>query len=234
MGYVLLGLVTLGVLVGLGQVVVRTNPHVLLQVLRYAVAAALVVFGAVFTIGRQVGLGLPMILAGLAAFRGRIGSFDLTGTSRAGKGRSGVRSDYLAMELDHGSGAMKGEVLKGAFAGRELDALTEDELRDLYDEVLADPDSLALLEAYLDRRVPGWREDAERDGAAGAGSPADAGAMTDQEAYEILGLAPGAGDAEIRAAHRRLMKGVHPDQGGSTFLAGKINQAKDRLLGRHR
>ena len=96
------------------------------------------------------------------------------------------------------------------------------------------PQSAALFEAYLDRRMPGWRDHVEGDDTAGARGAANTGAMTDEEAYEILGLAPGASKAEIRAAHRRLMMRVHPDQGGSTFLAAKINQAKDWLLGKHR
>ena len=82
----------------------------------------------------------------------------------------------------------------------------------------ASPISVALLEAYLDRRFPGWRDDAESEAeAAGSGSAADTGAMTDKEAYEILGLSPGAGEAEIRAAHRRLLKGVHPGPGRLDF-----------------
>ena len=138
------------------------------------------------------------------------------------------------MKLDHDSGAVNGRVLSGRAAGAELDELDEQALRDLAVDIAGDPESVALLEAYLDRRMPGWREHVEGDAAAGAGGTADAGPMTDEEAYQVLGLAPGASDAEIRAAHRRLMMRMHPDQGGSTFLAAKINQAKDRLLGKHR
>ena len=56
--------------------------------------------------------------------------------------------------------------------------------------------------------------------------------MSRTEAFAVIGLEPGASDTEIRQAHHRLMKGMHPDQGGSTFLATKINQAKDLLLGK--
>ena len=166
---------------------------------------------------------------------GRIGPIDLGGSRRTPGGKSSVRSHYLEMELDHDTGAMSGRVIGGSFDGRRLDDLEEADLRLLYRELSGDPESLSLFEAYLDRRLPGWRDDVEDDTAAGAGGASDSGAMTDEQAYQVLGLAPGASEAEIRAAHRSLMKAVHPDQGGSTFLAAKINEAKDRLLGkRHR
>jgi DnaJ-domain-containing protein 1 len=100
------------------------------------------------------------------------------------------------------------------------------ETRRLLAEVAADPDSLALLETWLDRNRAGWREYFAETAPAGEAGVID----EEQQAYEILGLQPGATAEEIHAAHRRLMKGVHPDQGGSTFLAAKINAAKDHLL----
>src|SRR5262249_1172254 len=119
------------------------------------------------------------------------------------------------------------------YVGQSLDELTEPSLRELLEEVESNADSVALLEGYLDRRFPGWREHVEGDEAARPRSAPDAGAMTDKEAYEVLGLPAGASAADIRAAHRRLMAKFHPDVEGTSYLAAKINQAKDLLLGRH-
>ena len=145
---------------------------------------------------------------------------------------SAVRTKMLAMELDHDSGNMDGEVLAGEFSGRRLSDLSLDELVELMGECSSAKDqSLALLEAYLDRAHPDWREGAGATGE-GASAPGSSSAkMTVGEAYEILGLEPGAGEDEIIAAHRRMMKQYHPDQGGSDYLAARINQAKDLLLG---
>ena len=157
---------------------------------------------------------------------------DWGGTGSAG--RSKVASALLEMELDHDSGGIKGKVRAGAFAGRDLDDLTPAELSALLRECLAgDPDGARLLEAYLDRRAPGWREDADRHRDAGQRGPARSGAMSDEEAYEILGLQPGAGQEAIREAHRGLMKRIHPDAGGTSGLAARVNQAKDTLLKKH-
>ncbi|WP_262298337.1 DnaJ domain-containing protein [Microvirga sesbaniae] len=197
--------------------------------------------------GGVVALGL----AGLLAARGRIdmalliGSFGawLLGWSRlpwphAGvraqrtSGRtSRVRSQRIEMTLDHDSGEMTGTVLAGAFAGQQLEALNEACLRDLLAECHAgDPDGARLLEAYLDRRFPHWREYAQTGEASQADTPSPSAAMTPEEAYRILDLQPGASPEDIRRAHRTLMKKLHPDQGGSTYLAARVNQAKDVLL----
>lgn len=182
----------------------------------------------------------------MAIFVGGIGAW-LLGWSATGPGgirfpwgtssaetpgaRSQVASRLLAMELDHDSGGMTGTVSGGLFAGRSLDDLSLAEIAELMRECLADdPDGARLLEAYLDRRSPGWREDADRHRDAGQGRAAGTGAMSHQEAYEILGLQPGAGEEAIREAHRALMKRIHPDAGGTSGLAARVNQAKDVLL----
>jgi hypothetical protein len=147
---------------------------------------------------------------------------------------SRVRSNFIEMELDHDTGAMRGTVLSGRMQGTALDALEIPALLTLLGEI--DPESRALLMAYLDRRAPRWREDLQGDAAAGqrTGAAARSGKMTEEEAYQILGLQRGATPEEISRAHRSLMKKLHPDQGGSTYLAARVNEAKDVLLRRHR
>ncbi len=147
---------------------------------------------------------------------------------------SNVSTDSLAMELDHDTGEMDGMILDGPFEGRRLSDLDDVLLLDLYHWMAAHDDHGArLLEAYLDRTLgAAWRETANA-GARGedtGGTAANQGSMTEKEAYQILGLQPGADADAIRSAYRRLMQHAHPDKGGSPYLAAKINAAKDLLL----
>ena len=140
-----------------------------------------------------------------------------------------VETATLTMRLDHVTGRMSGRVRRGRWAGRELAELPLSDLLALLGDCRAnDAESVPLLEAWLDRSAPDWRE---ADFAAGTPPPAAGpGRMTRAEALEVLGLKEGASPDEIRAAHRRLMRAAHPDQGGSDWLAARINQARDVLL----
>lgn len=144
---------------------------------------------------------------------------------------SQVRSAYFEMELDHDSGKMHGRIVAGRHQGAELERLDVKTLAEMLGEI--DEESRALLAAYLDRRDPSWGEYAQADAATGR-SAASAGKMSEQEAYQILSLEAGASADDIGRAHRTLMKKFHPDQGGSTYLAARINEAKEILLRRHR
>lgn len=148
---------------------------------------------------------------------------------------SAVETGLLAMELDHDTGSLDGRIKSGRFAARRLGELGLAELIELLRECAAsDPSSVPLVEAFLDRAHPDWRRmhPGAADGGGADRAGGFAGAMTPAEAREILGVGEGAGEDEIRDAHRKLMMKNHPDQGGSTYLATKINQAKDVLLGR--
>ena len=144
---------------------------------------------------------------------------------------SRVRAAFVEMELEHDTGAMRGTILAGPHVGRSLDALEVATLMSFLPDI--DEESRALLMAYLDRREPTWREHAQAGATAGPGSWST-GKMTEEEAYQILGLAPGASVDDVGRAHRTLMKKLHPDQGGSTYLAARVNEAKDVLTRRHR
>ena len=131
------------------------------------------------------------------------------------------------MELDHDTGNMDGMILKGTFAQRKLSALTQNELLAMLGECANDSDSSQVLQAYLDRTHPSWRE--QSGNTEGNREITDESVMTRSLALEILGLSENAGRHEIVKAHRHLMQKMHPDRGGSDYLAKKINSAKDFL-----
>jgi DnaJ domain len=178
---------------------------------------------------RSLGLGGSGLLGGAGPAAG--GPGPAGGPTSGGAQVSEIRTRFLRMRLEHGSGVMDGEVLEGPFAGRRLSDLGLDALLRML-ELYRDQDgqSAAVLEAYLDReRGPDWRDQdaaGPRQGKAGSAS----GPLSEAEALAILGLEPGADAEAIRAAHRRLMQKLHPDRGGSDYLAAKINEAKRVLL----
>jgi hypothetical protein len=174
-----------------------------------------------------------------AARRGSGASNRMPGGRKRGR-TSDVETRFLRMSLDHDSGELDGAILEGPLAGARL---SETGLADLLDLLMLcrhnDPQSTQVLEAYLDRAHPGWRVQAEAsENASGEGSvggerkEAGGGGMTPQEAYDILGLKPGADENAIKRAHHRLIANLHPDRGGTNYLAAKVNQARQVLLGR--
>ncbi|MCJ2021111.1 DnaJ domain-containing protein [Methylobacterium sp. E-065] len=145
------------------------------------------------------------------------------------------RTTLIEAHLRPDGSLRTGRVTGGPQAGVWLDAMPTDAVVNLLRLCrVRDPMGVALLEPYLDRRAPGWRVDAERDGDPGSRRPPNPGALTQEEAYQILGLQRGATAEQIRTAHRSLMKRAHPDQGGSAEGAARVNAARDRLLNRHR
>lgn len=175
---------------------------------------------------------LPLLLPFIVRWRMQMNRAKAAAGPAPGQ-TSNVETAYLRMWLDHDSGAMDGEVLSSRFQGQQLGQLSRGELLELREELRsADPQSQALVEAFLDRAFPDWR-DGRDEGAARHdyyAPPSASGDMSVEQALEVLGLQPGAGEAEIREAHRRLMLRNHPDQGGSTYIAAQINRAKDLLL----
>jgi len=225
---VVIGLMLVLIAVSL-PALMRMQPERLAQLLRFGVAGAAGLVGAVLMFTGKAFLGMPVLTGAFILFRRAWQNY--ANTHRSGQ-KSRVYSDALMMELDIDSGAMNGMVLKGSKNGSELNQLDDDALLELYSELVDWPESHALLETYLDRRIADWRDRLNTQSDAGLRTPPGSGAMTEQEAYEILGLPLGAGETEIRQAHRRLMKRVHPDTGGSAALASRLNTAKDFLLSR--
>jgi hypothetical protein len=225
------GVVVLIAFLMAGRAFVTADPETVKRVLVWTGGIAAVVL---VVLAIEAGLGVVVVIGGLGVgwylFRDR---FQRAASSRPQGQASEVETDYLRMTLDHATGTMSGTVRKGRFQGRRLVELDNASLIQLWREVRAeDPPSVNLMEGYLDRFMPEWREVARGFGGAGGSErPAAAAAMTVDEALSILGLKPGASADEIKTAHHRLMMKIHPDHGGSDTLAAQVNRAKDVLLG---
>jgi hypothetical protein len=217
-------------LVLLGRHFARASVTVPWQQMRKFGGAAAIMLGALMALKGMMSYGMTLASLGSLLLWGSTSAiwqvFKPRGLSSAAQ-TSRVVTAHLDMELDHDTGSLRGKVLKGVFKGRQIDRMAPAELALLWHDCrFADPQSAQLLETYLDSIHSTWREDMAR----AEGTPGAGGIMTKEEALEVLGLKSGASVEDIRAAHRDLMKKLHPDLGGSTYLAAKINEAKDKLL----
>jgi DnaJ domain len=240
--FLLGGIVVLGGFLLLVYLFVNADPVRLVRNLKWTgigIAVLAVLALLLFPPARELGallFPLAMSMPLLARFRNLI---DRLRAPRGGQS-STVSTDFLRMTLDHDTGTMTGTVLRGRFAGLRIEEMGQGELIDLLRECRAqDEESARLLEAYLDRLHPDWRDELAGGGtgSTGGGScpvPPSGGDITLAEAYAILGLSPGASSQEIKEAHHRLMIKLHPDHGGSDYLATQINRARDLLLGARR
>jgi hypothetical protein len=249
--YVVLGILLLIFAMYAGRWYASANPTTLVQVLKWGAVGLVGVAGGYLALTGRLGWALfaapmlvPLFRRARILFRGGTwGTGGATGTSDPFEGigspgnTSEVRTQFVRVVLDHDSGEMNGEVLAGQFKGRMLRTLSLDDLLALLGEARGDENSAQVLTAYLERyHGEAWRDAASARGGNNRsddnqGATPRSGTMTREEALEVLGLAPGADAAAIKAAHHRLMSKIHPDLGGSTYLAAKINQAKDILLG---
>ncbi len=232
MPYFLIGLALLVLLLFAAHRLISADPRKLARQIRLFGGYGALGLAALFAVTGRFPLAVPLAMIG-AMLLARGLSFGLPGgfgpgnANKSAGQQSRVRTAFFEMTLDHDTGEIGGQVLQGQFAGRDLAGLGRAELIALWSECRdEDAQSAQLLAAFLDRNEPGWRETASGAGAGGGDRP-----MTVEEAYEVLGLAPGASESDIRRAHRVLMKKLHPDHGGSNYLAAKINEAKDLLLG---
>lgn len=230
--YAIAGILLLIGLVFAAQWFAHANPKTLTTVARWGLLGVIGAGTAFLALTGRIALAF-MLATGALPFLRRWGILGGGTTPRSTGQTSEVVTDFVRMRLEHETGLMEGEVLRGGFRGRKLGDLARVDLLALLDECRReDRESARLVETYLDKSYPDWRsDDAGPSAESGQVPPPPGGAMSRDEAYSILGLKPGASDDEVRQAHRRLMQRVHPDRGGSDYLAAKLNQAKDLLLG---
>ncbi|MEO0383955.1 MAG: DnaJ domain-containing protein [Pseudomonadota bacterium] len=240
--YLVFGLALLALFLMAGRALTRVPTAKIAQHARFGGIALLVgLAGLLLLTGRFGAMSHVFALANQAMrnramFRGRPKGFDdvdgVYGANASGSGPT-VRTKYLEMALDQNSGDIAGSFVDGPWKGRNLKDCSREDLITALGVVSDDGESTRLLEAYLDRTFAAWRENHNQRTSDRSSSAPNTGGMAEDEAYEILGLETGAEADAIRAAHRRLMANIHPDRGGSTYLAAKVNLAKEVLLKLH-
>ncbi len=240
MAALIAGVVAVILLYSLLQMFRAANPVILARAIKIAGGILALAVAAFTGLKGELAVAIPLGVfgagllgwsPGASGFRNMGRMFGGAGAQRSPGQASRVRSQFLDMSLDHDSGELSGQIVAGPNAGHALHEFDLPQLTAMLPGF--DAESVSLLESYLDRRFPAWRQNAQGDAAGGQRRSAASGKMTGEEAYQILGLQPGAGRDAISQAHRALMKKLHPDQGGSTYLAARVNEAKDTLLRTH-
>lgn len=231
MGYFLIGIIVLSLGLLLIKQITSASVMDLAKMIRQWGGALVLLLAAFMAVTGRWILAIPIAGFGYSMLRGQIPGIGSFSRPRSQGQSSRVTSRYLEMTLDHDTGEMTGRILDGQFQNAELQSLSLGDLQTFMSEVSGDEESEALLGAYMDWRFAGWRDE---EGAAGAGSGRGRtklqSVMNRGEALAILGLGEDASASQIRKAHRNLMKMLHPDQGGSTYFASKLNEARDFLL----
>ena len=188
-----------------------------------SIAIYLVVTGRMHRLGAVI-VALVPILRTILIWGGRAGPL-LRLFGRFKTTPSQFRSQFLVVTINFSSGSIDGEIISGDFSGKKLAELSEAELKQLLEQYKAsDKESYILLQAYLIRSGSSSGQSYQQY------NPSNISELSTNEAYEILGLTNTATKDEIVKAHKRLMQRMHPDRGGSDFLAAKINAAKDLLI----
>ena len=195
----------------------------------------LVVTGRIPWLFAAVGALMPIIQRAIMAKRlwGLFKSTRGLGTTGSAGAGSNSRLDtrFLAMILDHDSGRLDGEILSGRFSGQSLSSLELEQLLLLMQDYKSqDVQSASVLEAFLDRQFADWRANYQETKGEDASHDSANSDLTLNQAYQILGIEPGADAESVGEAHKRLIQKLHPDRGGSDFLASQVNRAKDIVL----
>ncbi len=232
MVYILIGIVVLAALWLMARAFVAADPKKLAVGVKWvggaglgALALLMLVRGNFQVMGAALGMILPLLVRWRRLWQMLFGGRSAPSSGTGSTAGSSLDTLFLRVALDHATGRMTGEVIAGRLQGRRLEDLSMAEAVALMAEAETDPATVQVVESFLDREHPAWRETAGPPPGGGSGS------MSREEALKVLDLAEGASPEEIRDAHRRLMRTNHPDRGGSTYIAAQINRAKDVLLG---